>query len=255
MRRLGVELGDFLAVGTENQHRFEVVGRAVFSGLGKAGRTHAELGEGAALLVGPWLALVASNDQVLPEWVSNAALVKSSTSSTDVDALRAALPSFRVMAPTPPGVLRAWPELRFMLRASLLLLGLLAVATLLHALTLSARSHCQETAVLRALGLRSRTARMVTVWQAASLLATAGAAGAVLGAFGGHVAWTLFADRVGIVSPVGLTPAEVGLPLISLLSGASLSVALALRAVRSSTQSIPGHGDGQYDEHLAGRLR
>jgi FtsX-like permease family len=104
-------------------------------------------------------------------------------------------------------------------------LGVLAVATMTHALLTSARRRRRDLAMLKALGLVRRQVLGVVEWQAATLAATALLFGIPLGLLAGRWAWVLFADAAG-VSPV----ASVHVPLVL----AAIPVSLALAALIAS---------------------
>lgn len=94
-------------------------------------------------------------------------------------------------------------------------LGLLAVATMLHVLLTSVRRRRRDLAVLKALGLRPSQVLGTVLWQASALVAAALAVGLPLGVLVGRWAWILFADSAGI-SPRADIPVPVVLAAIPL---------------------------------------
>ena len=82
----------------------------------------------------------------------------------------------------------------------------------------SARIRRRDFAVLRTLGLQRRQLTAVTCWQTTTLTGLALLLALPIGAAGGHWAWSLFADVLGI-SPgtaIALAPALVLIPAVLL---------------------------------------
>ena len=69
----------------------------------------------------------------------------------------------------------------------------------------SARRRQRDFAIMKVLGLLHRQLTAITVWQVTTLTVLALLVGMPLGVAGGHWAWRIFADNVGL-SPVAITP-------------------------------------------------
>jgi predicted lysophospholipase L1 biosynthesis ABC-type transport system permease subunit len=72
----------------------------------------------------------------------------------------------------------------------------------------SARRRRRDFAIMKVLGLLRRQLSAITVWQVTTLTGLALLVGLPLGVAGGHWAWVLFADGVGL-SPDAITPTSV----------------------------------------------
>jgi ABC-type antimicrobial peptide transport system permease subunit len=85
-------------------------------------------------------------------------------------------------------------------------LALMAIGALGHVLVTSVRRRRRDTAVLKTLGFVRRQVSAVTAWQATTMAAVALLIGIPVGILLGRVAWTTFADALG-VGPASLIPA------------------------------------------------
>jgi hypothetical protein len=240
MRHLGVELGDRVALAGGGPSLL-VVGRAVFSGIGKADTERPTLGEGAAVVSS--LGTRFGIDERTPLDVSNAAVVRFGARA-GAEELRSALPNHNIVEPAAPGFLEAWPHLRSVLRALWGLIGILALASLGHTLVLSARWRAGELGTLRALGMETGRLRIALACQAAVVVGTAAVVGAVLGGVLGRLAWNRFVDVVGVHSPLSPSWADVALPVALVVLALATSVAVAVRALPAGVQ-IPLPRDDQ----------
>nr|WP_062334849.1 FtsX-like permease family protein [Herbidospora sakaeratensis] len=120
-------------------------------------------------------------------------------------------------------------------------LGLLAVATLAHAVGAAGRRRRHDVAVLRALGMTPGQVRWIPRTQAAVLTATGLSFGVPLGVAAGRALWRLVAESTPLVY-VPPTPVET----LVLAAPAGLAVAAALAA-------LPGRRAARL--HVAGTLR
>jgi hypothetical protein len=119
-----------------------------------------------------------------------------------VAALRAEFPRL-VTGPVVPGGVRnlervsSWPALLSVM------IGVLALATFVHALIVMVRRQWAQLAVLRALGFRRRQLGATVSWYASALLVPALIAGVPLGVAAGRWGWTVLAGNLGVpASPV-----------------------------------------------------
>jgi ABC-type lipoprotein release transport system permease subunit len=90
------------------------------------------------------------------------------------------------------------------------LLGLLAAATIAHALVTSVRRRRYDLAILKTLGFVRTQVRATVAWQASTLSVIAAAIGLGIGIIGGRWLWIFYADRLGV-------PAEPTIPLVLLI--------------------------------------
>ncbi len=81
------------------------------------------------------------------------------------------------------------------------LVGLLAVASLTHALVLSVRRQRGQLAILKSLGFRRGQVRAAVAWHASILVAAAAVVGIPVGVIVGRWGWRLVADELGVASP------------------------------------------------------
>jgi ABC-type lipoprotein release transport system permease subunit len=80
------------------------------------------------------------------------------------------------------------------------LFTIVAFATLVHVLVTSVRRRRRDIAILRTIGFTRRQVSRTVAWQAATLAVVALAIGLPLGVLLGRLAWSMFADRLGVVS-------------------------------------------------------
>jgi putative ABC transport system permease protein len=78
------------------------------------------------------------------------------------------------------------------------LLGLLAAATIAHALVTSVRRRRRDLAILKTLGFVRPQVRATVAWQASTLSAISAGVGLVAGILGGRWLWIFFANGLGI---------------------------------------------------------
>jgi predicted lysophospholipase L1 biosynthesis ABC-type transport system permease subunit len=233
MRALGVAIGDEVSAGPR---KLRVVGRAVFSGIGLSDAARASLGEGAALtLAGLQRQGLAQTDQ-LP----NVAVVNAQPIEPIRDQLRSRLPVLTVAVVQLPGVLAAWPDLRPFTLWLALVLGGLALGTMVHGLALTRRLRTRELSTLTALGLRPSQIRGSIVWQSVLLTATTAAVGVTAGIVAALAVWRATADHLGVVSPASSpTLAIAGIALaFALVVAAVVATALRLSPLGRSAHRV-----------------
>ena len=81
------------------------------------------------------------------------------------------------------------------------LVGLLAIASLAHALVLSVRRQRSQLAILKSLGFRRRQVQLAVACHATVLVLAAAVVGVPLGIIIGRWGWRLVADELGVASP------------------------------------------------------
>lgn len=100
------------------------------------------------------------------------------------------------------------------------LLGVTAIATLLHTLISSIRRRRRDLAILKVLGFERKQVRQVVAWQATTIVGIAVLIGVPLGIAAGRWGWTIFAEGIGVVpeSVVPLVPMLVLIPAALLIA-------------------------------------
>lgn len=106
-----------------------------------------------------------------------------------------------------------------------MLLVLIALATIAHALMTSIRRRRRDLAILKTIGLSRRQISATVAWQAATIAVIAVLLGAPMGISAGRIAWTAFAERIGIVP----SPA-VPVLLVAVILPITLATALGIGA-------------------------
>lgn len=200
MDRLGVGMGDQVAVGPEGR-RMEVVGQAVFPGLGTyPGADRTELGKGA-LLARTALAEVGEGfgfeSVVLDAGPGrlDAALdhvLRDQQAAVDAEQIEV----FR--APALPADVRSLSRVR---STPLLVAGVLAVlggVAFAFVLVSGVRGRRREIALLKTFGFRSLDVAGTVAWQATATAVVAGAIGIPLGIVAGRLGWAVLADVLGV---------------------------------------------------------
>jgi hypothetical protein len=169
---------------------YRVVGRGVFPDYGDASR----LGEGAFMTF-------AGVRRVLPDAKENVFLLRFSKHAdrqATFERVRAALEPVPSRRSGRPRELEDLARVRSLPLVLATILGLLAAATLAHALITSVRRRRRELAILKTLGLRRAQIARVVAWQATVLVALALLIGIPIGLLAGRFAWDAFAESLGV---------------------------------------------------------
>lgn len=235
MDLLGVGIGD--RVRADGGASFEVVGQAVFAGLGTyPGADRTELGKGA-LFTRDGLAAVG-------EGFGFSSLVIDAPDPAALDAgldrmladQEAAVGAEEIEVHTSPALPADVQSLSQVRATPPLIAGVLAVlggAAFAFVLVSGVRSRRREIAVLKTLGFRSRDVAGTVAWQATATALVAGAVGLLLGTLAGRTAWTVLADALGVGDDVRI-PASLALVLLGVVVGANvLAVVPGLVAART----------------------
>ena len=120
-----------------------------------------------------------------------------------------------------------------------LVIGLLAFASLAHALIVIARSSRHDLTVLRVLGASRRQARASLLWLATALVGPAVIAGAVIGLIGGQVGWRSIAKGRALEQAPVIPAASIAAVIAAGLVVANLAVWLpARRSANASPAAI-----------------
>ena len=213
MRRLGVALGDTVAVGRGEQRAgVKVVGRVVFPEAGFG----AGLGDGAGMTLD-------GLRRVSPDAPANIFLMRVAPGE-DAETVAASLrPLFQHaggnVGEAPSGTERWGASLENIHRAEKLpfllgvLLSIAAVSTLAHVLVTTLRRRRRDLAIMKMIGFSRRQIQATVAWQASTITLIGLALGLPFGVAVGRWGWQLFADRLG-VKPEAVTGGLVVLVVI-----------------------------------------
>ncbi|MFY9589139.1 MAG: FtsX-like permease family protein, partial [Actinomycetota bacterium] len=116
------------------------------------------------------------------------------------------------------------------------MLGLLALATLAHALVTSITRRRRDLAILKTLGFTRGDTRRTVAWQSTTLLVAASVAGLTVGAVAGRWLWTRYAEGLGIL-PEPRVPVWILLAILPI--GLVVANAIALIPGRSAARTQP----------------
>lgn len=119
------------------------------------------------------------------------------------------------------------------------MLGLVAIAMLTHLLLSSVRRRRRDLALLKTLGFTGRQVSESVAWQASTLATVALLFGLPLGVAGGRWAWTIAADRLGVVAePVVPLPALLLLVPVAVVAANVVAAGPAWFAARTSPAAL-----------------
>lgn len=133
---------------------------------------------------------------------------------------------FALTRPDRAGV-QSLRDVRSTINLVLAVLGVLAVAALLHRLVVTARSQRRQIAVLRAMGLTGSQVLSAGATTGFVVVALASLVAVPVGIVAGVVGWRAIADYLGVV-PVAVVPSLVVLVAISLLVATGVATGLAV---------------------------
>lgn len=230
MRSLGVDIGDTVTVRGERRARMRVVGQGV---LPAALSNTARLGQGALILSRDAQRL--GSDDPPSDTVMRVA--PGADRGALVRRLRRQLGEELYIVPQrKPLDIVDFGRVRGLPLILAALLGILAAATLLHVLVTAVRRRRRELAVLKTLGFVRGQVRTVVLAQSLTYACVAVLIGLPLGVAAGRFAWSLFAERQGIVTEV-----VVPLPVLLLVIPAATLLAglLALAPARWAAATPP----------------
>jgi putative ABC transport system permease protein len=228
MGQLEVEIGDAVEVSTTvstgDTHTMTVVGTTLVN----------DTYEGSPGLGGvvtrEWLAATA------PEAISPDPYVVRLAAGADREAFRAELEDAfpgTISGPLIQGAIRNVDRIRYLPFALAALIGLLAAASLAHAVVLSTRRQRRQLAVLKTLGFRRSDVAASVRWHAAVLGAAAALVGIPLGIVAGRWGWRVVAGGLGVASGPVVPLAAVGIVVVCVVVVAKLiAVVPGWRAAR-----------------------
>lgn len=212
--RLDVGIGDTVRLG-EDQHEFRVVGEALFPT-----DVHAAFDDGAWLTADGIDAALPPAAPDSPSTVQRglvATFAEHAPRQRTVAAIQAAVGDRAEAvgeAPVPPELTNL-RDVRTLPIVLAVFLALVAIAALAHVLATSARRRSREFAVLRALGVTSRSVRSVLNVQGTAVALVGLVVGVPLGVALGRVGWRLVAQRVPLtdVAPFAALALVLVVPL------------------------------------------
>lgn len=213
--RLGIEVGDEVAVGVEGAEAptpLTVVGTAL---LGPALDYTVGIGEGAVTTLEAMAELFGE--------MPTAYFLVDYAPGVDADAAFASLQADwgrQVARPRPAVDVENLRRVSGLPVAFSALLAVVAVVTLGHTLVTSVRRRSRDLAVLKALGFAGRQVSATVAWQATTLMVVALAIGLPLGVAAGRWGWTVVADGIG-------APAPAVTPVVVVLAGVPVALAVA----------------------------
>jgi hypothetical protein len=197
MKKLGVSIGDDVAVGPDRGRPTTIVGRVLVPAS-----SHTDYDEGGLMSrAGVQRAFPKGvSAQFAEDWV----LVRA-RSSAEVPRLRSELTQlanrqelFAEPAKLPDAV-DSLGQLRSLPFALAIFFGLLAIATVAHALVTTVRRRRVDLAVLRSLGFTRRDSRVAIAWQATLIAIVGLVIGVPLGIFTGRILWRQLAESFPVV--------------------------------------------------------
>lgn len=222
MEELGVGLGDIVQAGPDGRS-MEVVGQAVFAGLGTyPGADRTELGKGALLTraalddVGEGFdfesVIVDATDPAALDVVLDRVVgdQQRAIEMEEIEVLR---------SPAQPADVLSLARVR---STPLIIAGVLAVlggVAFAFVLVAGVRSRRREIALLKTFGFRARDIAGTVAWQATATAVVACAVGIPLGVVAGRLGWSVLADELGVGAggriPLHLVTIVVGVIVVA----------------------------------------
>jgi hypothetical protein len=217
--RIGASVGDLvtLSVGKRSV-RARVVGAGILADIQGA---HPLLGQGALMTLDGYRRLV-------PNAPRNFFLVRFAPGSDRAKAL-ASLAGGNAVGGAKPVDVANYNRVDSMPIVIGVLLGLMAIATLVHTLMTSIRRRRRDLAILKTLGFERSQVSRVVMWQATTIVSLAVLIGIPVGIAAGRWAWTLFAEELGVVPDARVPIAATLLLVPAALLIANLIAALPAR--------------------------
>ncbi|MEQ1874767.1 MAG: ABC transporter permease [Ilumatobacteraceae bacterium] len=233
-KRLGVDVGDFVVTSDQTGAplTLEIVGLAVFPGVGRAIFDSTDLDDGATVMAevledpvvtaAKYTTYFVRYHDGVDETAANERL-RLAFSEIESDCQFAAL---CIVTDQKPGGIRNYEEVRSTPLVLAGVLAVLALATLATTLATSVRRRRRDFAVLQSLGFARRQVAVTTAWQATTVAIVALLFGVPLGVIGGRALWTRFSESIGVS-----VPAIVPTPAIVVLIPSTILLAIAIAFV------------------------
>jgi FtsX-like permease family len=197
MKKLDVKIGADIPVGPDRGRPTRVVGRVLVPAS-----SHTDYDESALMTRAGLLHAIpkGAGSEFTEDWI----LVRA-RSGADVPGLRRGLTAFAarrqyvVESAKLPDAVDSLGQLRSLPFALAIFFGLLAIATVAHALVTTVRRRRVDLAVLRSLGFTKRDSRVAIAWQATLIAIVGLVIGVPLGIFTGRILWRQLAESFPVV--------------------------------------------------------
>lgn len=213
LRRLGLRVGQSVPVtASGHQAPARIVGRAVFPYFGQGSFTPTDVGEGAEATA----ALVPQADALGGYNFVLVRFAPGTRQAANVAAFERTMGSFCaavqqstcVVTDQRPNAVANYALIDGTPRVLAGILAVLGLAVFGQFVVASERRRRHDFAIMKVLGFLRRQLSAITVWQVTTLTGLALLVGIPLGVAGGHWAWALFADSVGLsadtITPMAL---------------------------------------------------
>jgi ABC-type lipoprotein release transport system permease subunit len=226
--RIGAGVGDVVEVAAgKRSTRARIVGEGVLADVEGA---HGLLGEGAMFTLDGYRRLVpdAPRNYFLVRFAAGVDRKKAFASLADADPI----------AGSKPVDVANFSRVDRMPIVIGGLLGVIAIATLVHTLMTSLRRRRRDLAILKTLGFERGQVSRVVAWQATTIASIAVLIGTPLGIAAGRWGWTLFAEELGVVpdATVPITSTLLLVPAALLI--ANLIAALPARLAGNTPPAL-----------------
>jgi ABC-type lipoprotein release transport system permease subunit len=211
MDRLGLRLGERVRVGADDT-RMRVVGKALLPSS-----SHTDYDESAWMAAAAWRRAVPREERTDPDAIEHWVLVALRPGT---DPQEFAARSMRLGAeyggPAEfPSSVESLGQLRSLPLSLAVFFGLLAIATVAHALVTTVRRRRHDLAVLRSIGFTRTDTRVAIAWQSTLIAVIGTVVGVPLGIVAGRLAWRQLAESFPVVyaPPVALVAVLLVIPL------------------------------------------
>ncbi len=200
LRNLHLHVGDVVKLGNGTAHTARVVGTALLPAT-----SHTDYDQSAWLTAGGLRAALPPADQlgndafedyILVRWAPHARIAAG---QKQLAAIGGGSDAFEALPPVLPSAIVDLGQLRTLPFALGVFFGLLACATVAHALVTTVRRRKHDLAVLRALGFTRHQSRVAIAWQATLLAIVGLVIGIPLGIATGRLIWRSLADTFPVV--------------------------------------------------------
>lgn len=239
LRRIGRDVGDRVSVHLQGQPEpslgLRIVGRVVFPPLGAS----LSLGKGA--IIPPSVGQRLFGPEAVEQGAADLSeLAVRFAAGTDVEAavrdLRRLHPEFQRVRVVRPDDLVNFERVDALPVVLAGALAALAAATLAHTLVTSIRRRRRDLAILKTLGFARMQVRRAVGWQAATTAIAALLVAVPGGIAAGRWAWTVFAERLGVIPAPVVSPLPV---LVIVPATLLLALAVAVLPARAAARTQP----------------
>jgi hypothetical protein len=217
MARLGLQVGDEVRVGRGDGRPMRVVGKPLLPAS-----SHTDYDESVWMDAAAWRTVVPRAEQEDPNAIEHWVLARTRPGA-DVEKVVAPYLELGVEYGGPaefPTSVESLGELRSLPLSLAVFFGLLAIATVAHALVTTVRRRRHELAVLRSIGFTRPDTRIAIAWQS-TLIAVIGAViGIPLGVIAGRFVWRQLAESFPVIyaPPLALVAILLVVPVAILIA-------------------------------------